>query len=47
MASRAVDWYRSRTGEEARQEDTRSGLGDALYQAERWEEARAVFATLA
>jgi serine/threonine protein kinase/tetratricopeptide (TPR) repeat protein len=47
MASRAADWYRSRTGEEARLEDTRSGLGDALYQAERWEEARAVFATLA
>jgi tetratricopeptide (TPR) repeat protein len=47
MASRAADWYRSRTGEDARLEDTRSGLGDALYQAERWEEARAVFATLA
>jgi len=47
MASRAADWYRSRVGEEARQEDIRSGLGDALYQAERWEEARAVFATLA
>jgi predicted Ser/Thr protein kinase/tetratricopeptide (TPR) repeat protein len=47
MASRAGDWYRSRTGEEARLEDTRSGLGDALYQAERWEEARVVFAALA
>ncbi len=47
MAGRAVDWYRSRTGEDARLEDTRSGLGDALYQAERWEEARAVFAALA
>jgi serine/threonine protein kinase/tetratricopeptide (TPR) repeat protein len=47
MAGRAVDWYRSRTGEEARLEDTRSGLGDALYQAERWEEARVVFAALA
>ena len=47
MASRAADWYRSRVGEEARQEDVRSGLGDALYQAERWEEARAVFAALA
>ena len=47
MASRAADWYRSRVGEEARQEDIRSGLGDALYQAERWEEAIAVFATLA
>ena len=47
MASRAVEWYRSRVGEEAKQEDIRSGLGDALYQAERWEEARAVFAALA
>jgi len=47
MAGRAVDWYRSRSGEEARQEDIRSGLGDALYQTERWEEAKAVFAALA
>jgi tetratricopeptide (TPR) repeat protein len=47
MAGRAVEWYRGRTGQEARLEDTRSGLGDALYQAERWEEARAVFAALA
>jgi hypothetical protein len=47
IAGRAVDWYCSRVGEEARQEDIRSVLGDALYQAERWEEARAVFAALA
>jgi TolB-like protein len=47
MAGRAVDWYRTRVGEEARKEDTRSGLGDALYQAERWQEAKAVFAALA
>ena len=47
MASRAVDWYRSRVGEEARKEDMRTGLGDALYRAERWEEANAVFASLA
>jgi tetratricopeptide (TPR) repeat protein len=47
MAGRAVEWYRSRIGEEARQEDIRSGLGDALYQTERWEEAKAVFAALA
>jgi tetratricopeptide (TPR) repeat protein len=46
-AGRAADWYRSRVGEEARQEDTRSGLGDALYQAERWEEAQTIFAALA
>jgi hypothetical protein len=47
MAGRAGDWYRSRVGQEARQEDTRSGLGDALYQEERWDDARAVFAALA
>jgi tetratricopeptide (TPR) repeat protein len=47
MAGRAVDWYSSRTGDSAEAEDTRSGLGDALYQAERWDEARAVFAKLA
>ena len=47
MAGRAVDWYRLRIGEEAREEDTRSGLGNALYQAERWQEAKAVFTALA
>jgi tetratricopeptide (TPR) repeat protein len=47
MAGRAVDWYKSRTGDEANREDTRSGLGDALYQAERWDEAKSVFAKLA
>jgi Flp pilus assembly protein TadD len=47
MAGRAVNWYHNRTGEEARREDTRSGLGDALYQTERWEEAKAIFAALA
>jgi len=47
IADRAVDWYRSRIGEEARREDTRSGLGDALYQAERWQQAKEVFAALA
>jgi tetratricopeptide (TPR) repeat protein len=47
MASRAVDWYRGRVGEEATLEQTRSGLGDALYQAERWQEAKTVFAALA
>jgi len=47
MAGRAVDWYSSRVGDECKREDTRSGLGDALYQAERWDEANRVFATLA
>jgi len=42
-----VGWYRSCVGEEARKEDAGSGLGVALYQAERWEEAKAVFAALA
>jgi tetratricopeptide (TPR) repeat protein len=47
MAGRAVDWYRTQVGEEAKKEDIRSGLGDAFYQAERWDEAKAVFAVLA
>ncbi len=47
MAGRAIEWYRRRTGEEARREDTRSGLGDSLYQAERWDEAETVFGALA
>jgi tetratricopeptide (TPR) repeat protein len=47
MAGRAAEWYRNRTGEEARRENARSGLGDSLYQAERWEEAEAVFGALA
>jgi tRNA A-37 threonylcarbamoyl transferase component Bud32/tetratricopeptide (TPR) repeat protein len=47
MAGRAADWYRSRVGEEAREEDNRSSLGDALYQAEQWEEARTAFTALA
>lgn len=47
MAGRAVDWYRTRAGAETRQEDARAGLGWALYQAERWDEAQAVVAALA
>ena len=47
MAGRAADWYHSRIGEDARSEDTRSGLGIALYEAERWGEARALFSALA
>ena len=47
MANRAVDWYRSRAGAESSQEDTRAGLGDALYRAERWSESLAVFTSLA
>ena len=47
MANRAVDWFQGRVGDEARREDIRSGLGDALYQAERWQEAKAVVTELA
>ena len=47
MANRAVDWFQGRVGDEARLEDIRSGLGDALYQAERWQEAKAVVTELA
>jgi len=47
MANRAADWYRGRVGAEATDEDTRCGLGQALYFTERWEEAKAVFSELA
>jgi tetratricopeptide (TPR) repeat protein len=46
-ANRAADWYSSRIGDEAKKEENRAGLGDALYKAERWEEARSVFEDLA
>jgi len=46
MANRAADWYRSRTGDEAKRDDNRARHGEALYRAERWPEAKAVFATL-
>jgi len=46
MAARAEVWYRSRTGGEARLEETRSGLGDSLYLAERFPEAKEVLAEL-
>jgi hypothetical protein len=47
MASRAADWYRTRTGGEAKRDDNRARHGEALYMAERWPEAKAVFAALA
>jgi len=46
MANRAVDWYRSRVGDEAKEEDTRSSLGEALYRAEQWREAKILFRAL-
>ena len=39
----AVAWYRSRPSAEAATRAHRNGLGDALYAAGRWDEARTVF----
>ena len=47
MAGRAADWYGDRVGQEAQQEETRANRAEALYRAERWDEAKAVFAALA
>jgi tetratricopeptide (TPR) repeat protein/TolB-like protein/predicted Ser/Thr protein kinase len=47
MAGRAADWYGNRVGEEARQEETRAHQAEALYRAERWDEAMAAFSALA
>ena len=47
MANRAADWYRTRTGDEAKRDDNRARHGEALYRAERWMEAKAIFAALA
>ena len=44
MAGRAVEWLKHRPEEEAKSEETRWMLGQCLYRAERWQEARAVFA---
>ena len=47
MAGRAADWYGDRVGEEAQQEETRASRAEALYRAERWDEAKAMFSALA
>ncbi len=47
VLQRAVAWYASRPVEEQHSVRSRAGLGQVLYQAGRWEEARAVFALLA
>jgi predicted Zn-dependent protease len=47
MAAQAAEWYGSRVGEEAREEETRAHRAEALYRAERWDEARAAFSALA
>jgi tetratricopeptide (TPR) repeat protein len=43
----AIAWYNHRPAEERRGTGQRAGLGQALYLAERWEQARAVFEELA
>ncbi len=47
MANRVAGWYRGRPGNEAEEEKNRAGLGESLYRAERWAEARAVLTQLA
>jgi len=47
MAGRAADWYGDRVEEEAQQEETRAHRAEALYRAERWDEAEAAFSALA
>lgn len=47
MAGRAADWYGDRVGEEAQQVETRANRAEALYRAERWDEAQAAFSALA
>jgi serine/threonine protein kinase/tetratricopeptide (TPR) repeat protein len=46
MAGEAVKWYKGRPAEEAAKEENRYYLAGALYIAERWEEARAMFEAL-
>jgi serine/threonine protein kinase/tetratricopeptide (TPR) repeat protein len=47
IANRAVDWYNRRTIDEAKSGADRSDLGFALYLAEEWEKAKALFKELA
>jgi len=47
IASRAVDWERGRKPEVMATENHRAELAEALYLAERWEEAEGLFSTLA
>jgi tetratricopeptide (TPR) repeat protein len=46
VATRAVDWLRSRPPAERAKESYRPALANALYSAERWDEARAIFQEL-
>ena len=47
MADRATEWSRGHPVDEGQAERARSELAECLYQAERWEEARALYAELA
>jgi len=47
IADQAVEWYQNRLRMKAVNEETRHELATALYTAERWDEAQAVFAELA
>jgi DNA-binding winged helix-turn-helix (wHTH) protein/tetratricopeptide (TPR) repeat protein len=47
LAARAVDWYRNRSPDMTASHVYRDGLAHALYAAERWEEASALFSALA
>lgn len=47
LAERGVDWYHTRPADAAARREHREGLAFALYLAERWEEARPLFSTLA
>jgi len=47
VAEQALRWFRSRPFEEAAAFRTRVGIAQALYLAERWEEAQAAFRELA
>jgi tetratricopeptide (TPR) repeat protein len=47
IADRAADWYKNRTLDDAESDIYRSDLAFALYIAEQWEKAKALFKELA
>jgi tetratricopeptide (TPR) repeat protein len=47
IANLAVDWYREKAAGDAAATRESRGLGDALYLAHQWREARSVFAAIA
>jgi len=46
MANRAVEWHRGLVPERAAEDRYREGLASALYAAEHWDEAKALFEAL-